>query len=154
MYSVILQDGTVYGPVDEAELVQWAQERRLRAATQVRCEPGGQIVEARGLPFLEATLGAASAARGEGPEVAPAGTPRASTDEPSDWLAYWNRKVRRFTIIDVKLVQVGAMAVALAVAKLIPEIMGLSVWWFLAAAVVCLLRPAFVFWAPDDPAAG
>jgi hypothetical protein len=68
------------------------------------------------------------------------------------WIAYWNRKVRRMTIVDLKLVQVGSMALILTVAKLVPRIMDLSIWWFVALVVVCMWRPLYIFWIQaDDP---
>ena len=59
---------------------------------------------------------------------------------------YWNRKVEKFTIFDVKLAQCAAMAFMLVIVKVFPEIMNLSVWWFLALAVICVLRPAYAAW--------
>ena len=57
-----------------------------------------------------------------------------------------NQRVRKFSIIDVKLAQGAAMFFALIIAKLIPDIMDLSIWWFVALLVVCAIRPFYVFW--------
>ena len=62
---------------------------------------------------------------------------------------YWNRKVEKFTIFDVKLAQGAAMAFALIIVKFFPEIVSLNVWWFVALAVVCALRPLYVMWFKD-----
>ncbi len=62
---------------------------------------------------------------------------------------YWNRKVKKFTIFDVKLVQGATMAFALIIVKLFPQIMSLSIWWFVAFAVVCALRPAYAMWVKE-----
>ncbi len=62
---------------------------------------------------------------------------------------YWNHKVKKFTIFDVKLVQGAAMAFALIIVKFFPQIMNLSVWWFVAFAVVCALRPAYAMWVKE-----
>ncbi len=59
---------------------------------------------------------------------------------------YWNRKVKKFTIFDVKLIQGAAMAFALIIVKFFPQIMSLSIWWFVAFAVVCAVRPAYAMW--------
>ena len=56
------------------------------------------------------------------------------------------KRVKRLDIIDVKLAQGAAMFFALAIAKLIPQIMGLSIWWFVGLLVVCAIRPFYVFW--------
>jgi hypothetical protein len=59
---------------------------------------------------------------------------------------YWNRKVKKFTIFDVKLAQGAAMAFVLIIVKFFPQILSLSIWWFVACAVVCALRPAYAMW--------
>lgn len=64
----------------------------------------------------------------------------------TSWFDYWNRKVRKLTIVDLKLIQVASMAVILIVAKLLPQIMTLSIWWFVALLIVCAMRPVYVFW--------
>ncbi len=68
------------------------------------------------------------------------------------WLDYWNRKVRTLTIVDLKLIQVGSMALILIFAKLVPQIMSLSIWWFVAVAIICCARPLYVFWIRADEA--
>jgi len=69
-YSVFGADGTVYGPVDDAGLVQWAREGRIVATTNLRLEPGGQIVQASALPLLAGVL--SPAAGYAAPPVSPA----------------------------------------------------------------------------------
>ncbi len=68
------------------------------------------------------------------------------------WLDYWNRKVRTLTIVDLKLIQVGSMALILIFAKLVPQIMSLNIWWFVAVAIICCARPLYVFWIRADEA--
>ena len=62
---------------------------------------------------------------------------------------YWNRKVKNFTIFDVKLAQGAAMGFVLIVVKLFPQIMSLSIWWFVAFGILCALRPGYVMWVKD-----
>ena len=57
-----------------------------------------------------------------------------------------DRRVKKFTLIDVKLAQVVAMFLALIIAKLIPDIMDISIWWFIVLLIVCTLKPFYVFW--------
>lgn len=59
--------------------------------------------------------------------------------------AVMTERVRRFTIFDVKLVQGAAIAFALIIVKLIPDIMELDILWFVVMAVVLALRPMYVF---------
>ncbi len=61
-------------------------------------------------------------------------------------IEHWNRKVKKFTIFDVKLAQAAAMAFVLIIVKVFPQIMALSIWWFVALAVVCALRPIYAMW--------
>lgn len=57
-----------------------------------------------------------------------------------------NRRVKNFNLVDIKLAQVTAMFWALIIAKLIPDIMESSVWWFEAMLVISAIRPFYVFW--------
>jgi hypothetical protein len=57
-----------------------------------------------------------------------------------------DKRVKKFGIIDVKLAQGAAMFVALIVAKLIPQIMDLSIWWFVGLLIICAIKPFNVFW--------
>ena len=56
------------------------------------------------------------------------------------------RRVRKFDIFDVKLAQIVAMFGALIIAKLIPDIMNISIWWFVVLLVICAIKPFCVFW--------
>lgn len=60
-----------------------------------------------------------------------------------------DKRVKKFGIIDVKLAQGSAMFVALIIAKLIPQIMDLSIWWFVFLLVICAIRPVYVFWLKE-----
>ena len=67
-------------------------------------------------------------------------------------IAYWNRKVKKFTILDLKLAQGAALAFGLVIATLFPQITRLSVWWFVGLALVFALRPVHTIWIKtDDP---
>jgi len=57
-----------------------------------------------------------------------------------------NQRAKKLGIIDLKLAQGAAMFFALVIAKLIPGIMDLSVWWFAVLLVICAIRPFYVFW--------
>ncbi len=49
-------------------------------------------------------------------------------------------------LVDEILAQGAAMFVALIIAKLIPDIMDLSIWWFVGLLVLCAIKPFYVFW--------
>ena len=57
-----------------------------------------------------------------------------------------NRRVRKFDFVDVKLAQFCAFFLALVIAKLIPDIMNLSIWWFIVLLILCAIKPFCVFW--------
>jgi hypothetical protein len=57
-----------------------------------------------------------------------------------------NQRAKKLGIIDLKLAQGAAMFFALVIAKLIPDVMDLSVWWFAGLLVICAARPIYVFW--------
>lgn len=56
-----------------------------------------------------------------------------------------NDRVRNFKIWDIKLAQGAAMCVILIIAKLIPKIMEISIWWFVALAVLFGIKPMCSF---------
>ena len=61
------------------------------------------------------------------------------------FIQFFNERVKRFTIFDIKLVQGIGIAVALILAKLIPDIMKIDIWWFVALLVLCAARPIYLF---------
>jgi len=52
-----------------------------------------------------------------------------------------NKRVKKFSILDVKLAQGAAIFGVLIVAKLIPQIMDINIWWFVTLLVICALSP-------------
>jgi hypothetical protein len=61
----------------------------------------------------------------------------------------WNQRVKRFTVFDVKLCQAAAMGFILIITKLFPEILSLSIWWFVAFTIVCAVRPVYIWFRPE-----
>jgi hypothetical protein len=59
---------------------------------------------------------------------------------------FFNERVKKLTIFDVKLVQISAMGVILIIVKLIPYIMTINIWWFIALSVICAIRPMYAFY--------
>jgi hypothetical protein len=60
-------------------------------------------------------------------------------------LEQMNRRVKNFGIFDLNLSQAAAVFLALAIVKLMPQVMTLSIWWFLGLTVLFGLRPAVAF---------
>jgi hypothetical protein len=61
------------------------------------------------------------------------------------FINFFNERVKKLTIFDVKLVQASAMCVILIIAKLIPQIMTVNIWWFIVLLVIFAIRPMYVF---------
>lgn len=64
---------------------------------------------------------------------------------------FWNERVRRMNIFDVKLVQLAAICAALVIVKLVPAIMSVSIWWFVALMIISAIRPLMVVFRSDSP---
>jgi hypothetical protein len=56
-----------------------------------------------------------------------------------------DRRARRLGIIDTKLAQGAAIFFALVIVKLVPQIMSVSVWWFVGLAVLFAIKPGIAF---------
>jgi hypothetical protein len=61
-----------------------------------------------------------------------------------------DRRARRLGILDTKLAQGGAIFFALIVVKLVPQILTVSIWWFVALAVLCGIKPAITFFGGNE----
>jgi len=59
---------------------------------------------------------------------------------------YFDTRARRLGILDTKLAQAAAICFALAIVKLVPQIMQLSIWWFVALAILCAIHPLMTFY--------
>ncbi len=59
-------------------------------------------------------------------------------------IQFFNERVKKFSIFDVKLAQGAAIFVALVVVKLFPQIMDIHICWFISLAILCALRPVYV----------
>lgn len=62
------------------------------------------------------------------------------------WIAFWDRKVRGWGIFEIKTAQGAAMGFTLVIVKLFPQILTLSVWWFVALLVVCSAPLHYTLW--------
>ena len=57
-----------------------------------------------------------------------------------------NRRLKKFNIIDMKFAQGSAMFLAFILVKLFPQIMIISIWWFVALFLICAIKPMYVFY--------
>lgn len=64
-------------------------------------------------------------------------------------MRFWknmNNKTKRLNAFDIKLIGLASVALGLIIAKLFSGILGLSIWWFVACYVVCIIRPFYLVW--------
>jgi len=59
-------------------------------------------------------------------------------------IRYFNRRIKLFTIWDIKLSQIAAMCIIIILIKLIPEITSLKFIWYILIALICAIRPFYV----------
>jgi hypothetical protein len=62
------------------------------------------------------------------------------------FLSNINERVKRFSIIDIKLIQCIAIFITLIVVKLIPGIMNINIWWFVILLVISVIKPFYVMY--------
>ena len=58
--------------------------------------------------------------------------------------SWMNERVKRLSIWDIKLAQGVAVFLGLIIAKLVPQILEVNVWWFVVLAGLCGIRPLVV----------
>ena len=56
-----------------------------------------------------------------------------------------NERAKNFKIWDIKLAQGAAMCVMLIIVKLIPQILEISIWWFVVLAILLGIKPMCSF---------
>jgi hypothetical protein len=63
-------------------------------------------------------------------------------------IGYFNKRVKLFTIWDIKLCQFTAMLVIIILIKLIPQIItlinSLNIWWYVAGCILAAIRPLYI----------
>ena len=63
-----------------------------------------------------------------------------------DPIQYFNNRIKKFTIFDVKLAQGASIFFALIVVKIFPEIMDLHIGWFIGLTILFALRPLYTLY--------
>jgi hypothetical protein len=62
------------------------------------------------------------------------------------YIDYWDRKVKKWGIFELTMAQGATMGFTLIILKIFPQILALSVWWFIALWVVCGGPVAYALW--------
>jgi len=55
-----------------------------------------------------------------------------------------DEKVKKLNLIDVKMLAIIGVCIGLILAKLIPSILDISVWWFVVIGVLLLVKVYYV----------
>ena len=64
-------------------------------------------------------------------------------------MGFWenmNKRVKKLSLWDIKLTGLAGVAIGLVIAKLFPQLMDLSVWWFIALYLISIVKPFYVVW--------
>jgi hypothetical protein len=67
---------------------------------------------------------------------------------------YWDRKVKGFGILEVKMAEAATMGFTLIIVKIFPKILALSVWWFIVLSVVCEAPVLYAVWFKKNGQSG
>jgi hypothetical protein len=60
-------------------------------------------------------------------------------------IRFFDKRVRRLTIWDIKLAQGCAMLLAVIIVKLIPDILRIDFAWMIALTIILAIRPMYAF---------
>ena len=60
-------------------------------------------------------------------------------------IRFFNERVKRLNIFDIKLAQGCAMLIAVIIVKLFPQILEIGLFWFVAAIIILGIRPVYAF---------
>ena len=56
-----------------------------------------------------------------------------------------NQRVKKLSLLDIKLAQLCAIFLTLIIVKLLPEIMEIHIWWFIGILILCAIKPMYTF---------
>ena len=57
-----------------------------------------------------------------------------------------NQRAKKLSFIDLIVGECAVIFFGIFIAKLIPQLMNINMWWLLALAVLCHAKPSCVFW--------
>jgi hypothetical protein len=61
-------------------------------------------------------------------------------------LARLNRRAKGLDYWDLKMASGGALCFGIILSRLVPALVDVNPWWWVALAVLLLLRPLYHFW--------
>lgn len=64
-------------------------------------------------------------------------------NEKISFIDWANSIVKKFTIVDVFLIELSSLAFGLLLAALIPSLIKINIWWLIAAIILLAIRPLY-----------
>jgi hypothetical protein len=61
-------------------------------------------------------------------------------------ISYFNKRLKKLSLFDVGLTKWAAVFFGLLLAKLIPQIMDINIWWFVVLCMLFSIKPFYVFY--------
>lgn len=61
-------------------------------------------------------------------------------------IGFFNERVKRFSIFDIKMIQIFMFCFALIIAKLIPQILDINIWWYVGFMFLFMIHPLYVMY--------
>lgn len=61
-------------------------------------------------------------------------------------IEFFNERISRLSMLDLKLSQAAAMCVMAILIKLFPQILRIDIWWFLLLAGLLYIKPLMAFY--------
>lgn len=58
-----------------------------------------------------------------------------------------DQQIKKLGLLDFTLAQCSAMFFAFIIVKLLPQIMNINIWWFIALTVLFTAKPTCIFWS-------
>lgn len=62
-----------------------------------------------------------------------------------DFLENLNNRLKKLSLIDFGFFKMAIIFGVLMVAKLIPQILEINIWWFVVLFVICAIKPFYLF---------
>ncbi len=60
------------------------------------------------------------------------------------FIEFFNKRLKRIGLLDIKLAQTAALFVGVILAKLFPQVLAVSIWWLAGLALLFWARPLWV----------
>lgn len=63
--------------------------------------------------------------------------------EKMNFINWANSIVKKFTIIDVFLIELSSLAFGILLVALVPSLMEINIWWIVAVVILLAIKPLY-----------